>query len=94
MRWKAFLLALALVVGACSDDVSHDDEAACERWDAIQHTEVVDLRSDMMSEIGDIATKGVIRARAFALAVALDGDVTQAEIETAYEAMDAACATL
>ena len=85
--------ALFIILTACGSGGGDDSTTrACERWDAIQGTQTSDADAAAeLNEIADLSTNTNVSDKAEALAIALEGQVTQTEIGQRYEAMDAAC---
>lgn len=90
---RSIVVMLALTVAACSDDSADDATTqACERWDAIAGSDTSDAEAaSELNEIADLSTNANVTDKAEALAIALEGDVTQTEVGQAFEDMDAAC---
>ena len=86
-------LVLFIILTACGNDGADDATTrACQRWDAIQGTNTSDADAAAeLNEIADLSTNTNVTDKAEALAIALEGQVTQTEIGQRYEEMDAAC---
>lgn len=92
----AALAAAAALLAACGDDGPDSaTREACDRWNTIAGSTISDSDAvDELNHIADLATNRNVANKAVALAIALEGGVTQTEVGVAYEEMDAACKAL